>query len=89
MHRIADHDSSHGIPAAQAPQRSQVFSPVGSPAAAPLKREHGLRRQAQLVRHGHADAAGSNVKSEIAPRAAGFHYAVPHIQLTALSHQLL
>ena len=49
VQRVADDDSGDREAPAEARQGAQVLSPVGSPAAAPLKREHRLRRQAQLV----------------------------------------
>jgi len=77
MQRIADHDSRDAIPPAEPCQRAQVFSPVCGPAAAPLKREQRLRRKAQFVRHGHADAAAANVKSEIAGMKNSFQLLAP------------
>lgn len=77
MQRIADDNSRDCIPATKARQRAQIFSLVGSPAAAPLKCEHGLRREAQLVRYSHADAAAANVKPEIAGMKNSFQLLAP------------
>jgi len=89
MDRVADHDSDHSKPAAETRQRTYVLSPT----APPVECENWLCCKAQLVRDGHADAAAADVKAEIAWRPARFHYAAPHIQLTAqltaLSHSLL
>jgi hypothetical protein len=49
--------------------------------ALPLQRQHRLRRQAQLVRDGHADAAVADVEAEIAD---SFQLLAP--SLTAVSH---
>jgi hypothetical protein len=77
MQRISDHDSSYCIPPAEPRKRAQIFSPVGSSVAAPLKREHGLRCKAQLVGHGHADSAAANVQPEIAGMRNSFQLPAP------------
>ncbi len=43
----------------------------------PLQRQHRLRRQAQLVRHGHADAAIADIEAEIAGMRGGFQLLAP------------
>lgn len=66
MQRVADNDPRHPKSAAKPRERAQVFSSVGGPAAPPLKREHRLRRQAQLIGDGNADAAAADVQAKIA-----------------------
>jgi hypothetical protein len=44
---------------------------------APLQRQNRLRRQSQLVRHGHADAAIADVEAEITGMEGGFQLFAP------------
>ena len=62
MHRIADHDAHDTKAAAEAGQRAEVVAAV----VLALQRQDRLRRQAQLVRDGYADAAVADVEAEIA-----------------------
>jgi len=73
VHGIAHYDANHAKPPRQAPQRAQVFAAI----VAPFQREHRLRRQAQLVRDGHADAAVANVQTEIAKMRFSFQFLAP------------
>ena len=66
MDGIADDDGGHGEAAREARQGAQVFSGDGGRGATALEREHRLRREAQLVGDGHADASVADVEAEIA-----------------------
>jgi hypothetical protein len=61
MHRIAHYDANDAKATAEARQRAQVFALI----VLPLQRQNRLRRQAQLVRDSHADAAIADVEAEI------------------------
>lgn len=58
---VSDHDAGHGIAATKAGQRAEIVPLV----APPLERQHRLRRKAQFVGHGHANAAVADVESQV------------------------
>lgn len=60
MHWVAHHDARYAEAPAEARQRTEILTP----AAAPFQRQHGLRRQAQLVRHRHTNATVADVETE-------------------------
>jgi hypothetical protein len=64
VHRVAHYDAHHAEAAAEPREGAQIISRNGASAAAPLERQHGLRRQAQLVRHSYADAAAADIETE-------------------------
>jgi hypothetical protein len=47
------------------------------------QRQNRLRRQPQLVRHSHADAAIANIKAKITGMGNGFQLSAPGFQLNA------
>jgi hypothetical protein len=57
------------MPATPNRRASRASERRSSRGCAPLQRQHRLRRQAQLVRHSHADAAVADVEAEIAGMA--------------------
>ena len=73
MHRIAHYDAGHAESPAEPRQGTQVLAP----ARTPLECQNGLRREAQLVRHGYADAAAADVEGKIAGMSVGGHDSVP------------
>jgi hypothetical protein len=75
MHRIAHHDAHDTKATAEPRQRAQVVALI----IPPLQRQHRLRRQAQLVRHSHADAAVADVEAEIARMSDSFQLLAPSL----------
>jgi len=73
MQRVAHHNSRHAESPAEPRQRAQIVPEL----AAPLEREHGLRREAQLVGDGNADAAAANIEAEIAGMRNSFQLLAP------------
>ena len=45
----------------------------------PLQSENRLRREAQLVRHGHADAAVADIEAEVAGMENSFQLLAPEL----------
>jgi hypothetical protein len=73
MYGVAHHDAHHFKPPAEPRQRVQVLALVMTP----LQRQYRLRRQLQLVRHRHADAAVADIEAEIAGMRGGFQLLAP------------
>ena len=82
VQRIAHHDPRHAEFARQPSQPAQVLAPV----MVTLDRHHRLRGQAQLVTHGHADAAVADVEAKIAWTEKGLRVQnfTPNLDLKAL-----
>jgi hypothetical protein len=68
MDGVADDNARNAEPAAEASQGAQVFPGI----AAALQGEHRLRCKAQLVGHGDAYAAITDIKGQIARAGDGF-----------------
>lgn len=79
VHRVAHHDARHRKPPRQPSQGAQVLPPV----VTPLQGQHGLRRQAQLVRHSHPNAPVTDVEAEITRLRGRFQSATPAYKLNA------
>lgn len=62
MHGIADHNARDAKATAEPRQRAQVLALI----VLSGQRQNRLRREPKLVRHGHADAAIADIKTEIA-----------------------
>ena len=77
VQRIAHHNARHAEPPRQPRQRPKIFSAI----APPLKRKHRLRRQTQLVRHRHANAAIADIETKIARNWRSFQLRPPGYQL--------
>ncbi len=81
IQRIAHHDARDAKAAAEAGKRAQVFALI----ALALQRQNRLRRQAQLVRDGYADAAVADVEGEIARMRGSLQRLAPASSLMAVS----
>ena len=79
MDGIADDDGCNGEAPAETGQRAQVFAVV----VTALDGEHGLRREAELIGDGDADAAVADVEAEITMLGTGFQFLAPSYQLKA------
>jgi hypothetical protein len=79
MQRIPHHNARHAKPPAKPRQRAQIFALTPPP----FQREHGLRRQSQLVRHSHADAAIADIEAEVAGNRDSVQLLAPSLQLNA------
>jgi hypothetical protein len=77
MHGVADDDADDAKPAAKPRQRAQIVTGDAAVAAPPLQRQNRLRRQPQLVRHSHADAAIANIEAQIARLSCDFQLFAP------------
>ena len=62
MQRIPDNNAGHTKPPGEPRNRAEIVALI----APPLESQHRLRRQAQFVGHGDADAPVAEVESEIA-----------------------
>ena len=79
MQRHSYHNPRHAEPPGQAGQGAQVFAGV----APAFQREHRLRRQPQLVRDSHPDAAIADIQPEVARMKYVCQLAAPGLQLNA------
>jgi hypothetical protein len=60
---VADYDSGHAEPSRQSRERAEVVPRNTAATALSLECQHRLRRQAEFVGNGHADAASAHVET--------------------------
>jgi hypothetical protein len=87
MKRVADHNSGDVEAAGEAGERTHVFTGI----AAPLKGEHGLRSEPQLVGERDTNAAIADVETEEAGLGSGLQWFAPisaYIPLARHTHRM-
>lgn len=78
---VANHDADDAEAAAEAGNRTEVFSGNAGRWATPLQGQDWLGSEAQFVRHSNPDAAVADVEAEIAKDS--FQLLAPSFQLSA------